>query len=142
MFRAPFSPTINACKVIAESTGFPVGMANAPDCEPPYIVISSVSGPRYSGPMSDPEADSNDRIQFSSIGTTQEQADALRDKIRAALTTVNLDAEFQTAGDDRRILSVLLDIPRGVQRDDRGLPARIFSSIDKYLIETTPTVLV
>lgn len=140
MFRAPFSPTINACKAIAESTGFPVGMANAPDCEPPYIVISSVSGPRYSGPLSDPEADSNDRIQFSMIGTTQEMADALRDKVRLELSAFNLDAEFQTAGDNRRTLSVLLDIPRGVQRDDRGLPAPIFTSIDQYLIETTPAV--
>jgi hypothetical protein len=36
---------------------------------------------------------------------------------------------------------VILDIPRGVQRDDRGLPAPIFSGIDQYLISTTPVPL-
>lgn len=138
MARALLSPVIDACITIAESTGIQVGDAVAPDCPKPYIVVSSVSSPRYTGPLSDTEADSNDRIQFTCIGDTREQADWARDKLRAALTTAALDAEFVTASADRRTLRVILDIPRGVQRDDRGLPEPIFSGIDQYMIETTP----
>jgi hypothetical protein len=90
--------------------------------------------------MSDTEADSADRIQFASIADTAEQADWLRDKVREVLTVPALDAEFVTLSADRRTMKLILDIPRGVQRDDRGLPAPIFTSIDQYMIETTPTV--
>lgn len=140
MARALLSPVIDACIAIAESTGIQVGDAVAPDCPKPFIVVSAVSSPRYTGPLSDTEADSSDRIQFTSIGTTRQQADWARDKVRAALTTSALDAEFTSASANRRTLRVILDIPRGVQRDDRGLPEPIFSGIDQYMIETTPTV--
>ena len=140
MARALLSPVIDACIVIAESTGIDVGDAVAPDCPKPFIVVSAVSSPRYTGPLSDTEADSSDRIQFTAIGTTREQADWARDKVRAALTTAALDAAFTTASANRRTMRVILDIPRGVQRDDRGLPEPIFSAIDQYMIGTTPTV--
>jgi len=129
---------MDACKAIAESSGFPVGMSDAPDCDPPYIIISSVSGPRYDGPFGDMEADSSDRIQFSYMGITQQQADALRDKLRAELTLDALDAQFVAQSANRRTFRIILDIPRGVQRDDRGLPEPRFLGIDQYLVETTP----
>lgn len=139
MARALISPILDACILIAKSTGVPVGDNVAPDCDKPYIVVSSVSSRSYTGPLSDGEADSNDRIQFASIGETREQSDLVRDSVRIALTTAALDAEFVTAGANRRVLELMLDIPRGVQRDDRGLPNPIFSSVDQYLISTTPT---
>ena len=139
MVRAALSPVIQACINIAESTGVPVGDGVAPDCDKPYIVVNSVSSPRYTGPLPDGEADSMDRIQFACIGNTREQADWARDKLRAALTVTTLDAEFVTISESRRTMQIILDIPRGVQRDDRGLPAPIFSGIDQYLISTTPT---
>jgi hypothetical protein len=141
MTRALLSPIIQACLNIAESTGVPVGDGVAPDCDKPYIIIDSVSSPRYTGPLDDGEADSMDRIQFACIGSTRAQADLTRDGLRAALTYDALDAEFITLSASRRTMEVILDIPRGVQRDDRGLPAPIFSGIDQYLISTTPVPL-
>lgn len=138
MARALISPVIQACINIASSTGLPVGDNVAPDCDKPYVVVSSVSSPRYSGPLNDGEADSADRIQFSCVGTSRAQADAARDSVRNALTYENLDAEFTNLSASRRTLNLILDIPRGVQRDDRGLPNPIFTAIDQYMIETTP----
>ena len=142
MPRALLSPVIQACINIAESTGLPVGDNVAPDCPKPYCVVSSVSSPRYDGPLDDGEADSSDRIQFSFIGDTRQSADFARDKVRVALTFSALDAQFIALFADRRTLNVVLDIPRGVQRDDRGLPNPIFMGIDQYMIETTPAITV
>ena len=139
MARALLSPIIDACIAIAEGTGISVGDGVAPDCPKPFIVVSAVSSRRYDGPLSDGEADSADRIQFACVGNTRQSADFARDKLRAALTFTALDTEFNVNGADRRTLRVILDIPRGVQRDDRGLPEPIFTGIDQYLIETTPT---
>lgn len=138
MHRPTISPILDACVNIAKSTNVPVGDNVAPDCPKPYVVVSSVSSPRYDGPLSSPEADSSDRIQFACIGETRAQADLVRDGIRTALTQSALDTEFVTLSADRRILRVILDIPRGAQRDDRGLPDPIFLAIDQYMIETTP----
>ena len=142
MTRPSISPVIQACINIAESTGVAVGDAVAPDCPKPYCVVGVVSSPRYDGPLDSPEADSADRVQFSFLGDTREQADSVRDDVRAALTVVALDAEFITLLADRRTLRLILDIPRGVQRDDRGLPNPIFTGIDQYMIETTPAITV
>ena len=139
MVRAKLAPVMKACEIVAGSTGFPVGLSVAPDCERPFIIITSVSSPRYDGPFSNIEADGSDRIQFTATAMSAEQADWLRDKIRGVLTIEALDAAFATLTEPRRILRVILDIPRGVQRDDRGLPAPIFNSIDQYMIESTPT---
>ena len=138
MPRAKISPIIQACLNIAEATGVPVGDGVAPDCDKPYIIIDSVSSPRYTGPLDDGEADSMDRISFACVGSTREQADLVRDGLREALTSAALDAQFITLSASRRTMEVILDIPRGVQRDDRGLPAPIFSGMDQYLISTTP----
>lgn len=140
MVRAKLLPVMRACQAVVGGIGFPVSPSDAPNCPRPYIVVTSVSSPRYSGPMSDTEADSADRIQFSCIADTAEQADWLRDKVREVLTVSALDAQFVTLNADRRTMRLILDIPRGVQRDDRGLPAPIFTSTDQYMIETTPTV--
>jgi len=138
MARAKLSPVIQACLNIAKATGVPVGDGVAPDCDKPYIIVDSVSSPRYGGPLDDGEADSADRVQFACVGSTREQADLTRDDLREALTYAALDAQFIGLFASRRTMQVILDIPRGVQRDDRGLPAPIFSGIDQYLIETTP----
>ena len=139
MPRAKLNPVILACIAIAETTNIVVGDGTAPEATRPYIVITAVSSPRYSGPpLTDSEADSADRIQFSFGGETREQADRIRDEVREALTATALDAEFVILSANRRVLNVILDIPRGVQRDDRGLPNPIFVAIDQYMIETTP----
>lgn len=138
MPRALISPIIKACVEVAGTAGVPVGDGGSPGCPPPYIVVISMTSPRYDGPADDAEADSSDRIQFAYIGETREQADSVRDKLRLSLTASALSAIFVTNGDNRRCLNVILDIPRGTQRDDRGLPNPIYSGIDQYLIDTTP----
>ena len=139
MERSALRPIIKAVGSVCETSAFPVGVSVAPDCDRPYYVVTSVSSPRYDGPfLHAPEADSMDRIQVASVSDTADQADWLRDKVRELLTIAALDQAFVDASVSRRTLRVILDIPRGVQRDDRGLPAPIFTSIDQYMIETTP----
>ncbi len=142
MGRATLSPIIQACLNIAGTVGTPnilVGDGVAPDCDAPYIVVNAVSIRPYSGPLSDPEADSSDRIQFAFIGPTREAADDMRDDIRLALTFSALDAEFIALTANRRTLKLKLDIGRAAQRDDRGLPNPIFTGMDQYIINTTPS---
>ena len=138
MPRALLSPIIDACIAIAKSTNIPVGDGVAPKCDKPYIVVSSVSSPSYDGPLDDGEADSSDRVQFSCVGETREQADLMRDSLRAAMTFAAFDAEFASSSANRRMMLLVLDIPRGVTRDDRGLPNPIFMGVDQYIIKTTP----
>ena len=141
MGRAVLAPVVNACVAIAKSTGIAVGDGNAPDCDKPYIVVTVVSSPRYSGPfLNDGEADSSDRIQFSFVGVTRESTDVIRDKVRAKMTASNLDAQFVTAPANRRVSTVILDVLRGSRVDDRGLPDSVVVGSDQYLIETTPFI--
>ena len=140
MPRPQLSPIINACIAIAETVGVPVGDGEAPECPMPYIVVSNVSSPRYDGPLDDIEADSSDRIQFSYVGETREQADAMRDSIRLSLTVSAFNAELVALAANRRTMRIVLDIPRGTKRDERGLPNAIFLGVDQYLIDTTPFI--
>ncbi len=139
MSRATLSPLIDVCLVIAEVANVPVGDGVAPDCDKPYVIVTSRSPMKYTGPFSDIEADSADRIQFSAVGVTRAQADSVRDAIRDALTVVALDAEFTSQSVSRRTLTVTLDVSPGTRKEDRGLPNPIFTAIDQYIIETTPT---
>ena len=134
------SPVIQACIDLLEGLDpkIETGDATDPDCEKPYAVVTAVSGPRYEGPMDDIEADGRDRIQFSYIGITRVSADILRDRGRVAITRQGLDAQFTAQGEMRRTMRVILDIPRGTRRDERGLPEPVFMGVDQYLIETTP----
>ncbi len=138
MPRPQLSPIIDACVAIAKTVDVPVGDGEAPECDMPYIVVTNVSSPRYDGPLDDIEADSSDRIQFSYIGETREQADAMRDKVRLNFTVSAFDAELVTLAANRRTMRIVLDIPRGTKRDERGLPNAIFLGVDQYLIDTTP----
>ncbi len=140
MERAPQDPITSAVlAVVADVTGKPAGDATDPDCDKPYAVVHTVSGPRYDGPMDNTEIDSADRFQISCIGETREQADRIRDRVRAGFTREALDAQFVTDSVARRTMILILDIPRGTRRDERGLPDPVFIGVDQYLIETTPT---
>ena len=141
MARATLSPLINAVISIVETaSGVPVGDGIAPDCEGPYMMVTAVSMRPYTGPFGDMESDSDDRIQISGIGATREQADSMRDAIRLALTVAALDTQFTADSESRRTMKVNLDMSPVTRREDRGLPNPIFTAIDQYMIETTPTV--
>lgn len=140
MERAPQGPITGAVIAVLEAIeGVHVGDATDPDCEKPYAVVHTVSGPRYEGPMDNTEIDSRDRYQISCIADTREQADWVRDKVRAGFTREALDTQFATDSVLRRTMILILDIPRGTRRDERGLPDPVFIGVDQYLIETTPT---
>ncbi len=139
MVRANQRELTNAILDVLRGAGIEVGDATAPDCDKPYTIVSAVSGPRYSGPMDNTEIDGVDRFQFSSIGETRDQADRNRELVRDALTVEALDAQFVTDTVARRTMMLVLDIPRGTRRDERGLPDPVFLAVDQYLIETTPS---
>ncbi len=139
MVRADQRELTNAVLALLTAAGIEVGDATAPDCDKPYTIVSAVSGPRYTGPMDNTEIDGVDRFQFSSIGETRDQADRNRQLVRTALTVEALDAQFVTDSVARRTMMLVLDIPRGTRRDERGLPDPVFLAVDQYLIETTPS---
>ncbi len=139
MERANQRELTNAVLALLAAAGIEVGDATAPDCDKPYTIVSAVSGPRYEGPMDNTEIDGVDRFQFSSIGETRDQADRSRQLVRDALTVEALDAQFVTDSVARRTMMLVLDIPRGTRRDERGLPDPVFLAVDQYLIETTPS---
>ncbi len=140
MSRALLSPVIDACLEIAkDATNVTVGDGVAPKCDKPYAFVTAVTSRRYTGPFSDIEADSADRIQFSFVGTTRAQADSMRDAVRTFFTVAALDAEFVTQSTSRRTMTLTLDISPMTRKEDRGLPNPIFTAIDQYVIETTPT---
>ncbi len=139
MERADQRELTNAVLALLTATGIEVGDATAPDCDKPYTIVTAVSGPRYTGPMDNTEIDGVDRFQFSSIGVTRDSADGYRQLVRDALTVEALDAQFVTDSVTRRTMMLVLDIPRGTRRDERGLPDPVFLAVDQYLIETTPS---
>jgi len=104
------------------------------------MMVTAVSMRPYTGPFGDMESDSDDRIQISGIGATREQADSMRDTIRLALTVAALDTQFTADSESRRTMKVNLDMSPVTRREDRGLPNPIFTAVDQYMIETTPTV--
>jgi hypothetical protein len=138
MERADQRELTNAILALLTTAGIEVGDATAPDCDKPYTIVSAVSGPRYDGPMDNTEIDGSDRFQFSSIGVTRDSADLYRQKVRDALTVEALDAQFAADSVVRRTMRLILDIPRGTRRDERGLPDPVFLAVDQFLIDTTP----
>ncbi len=138
MERADQRELTNAILAVLRAAGIEVGDATAPDCEKPYTIVSAVSGPRYDGPMDNTEADGSDRFQFSSVAVTRDSADRNRQLVRDALTVEALDAQFVVDAVARRTMMLILDIPRGTRRDERGLPDPVFLAVDQYLINTTP----
>lgn len=139
MVRANQREVTNAIIAVLEAASITVGDGTAADCEKPYTVLTTVSGPRYDGPMDNTEIDGSDRFQFSSVADTRDQADWLREKVRTALTVEALDAQFVTDAVARRTMLLILDIPRGTRRDERGLPEPVFMAVDQFLVNTTPT---
>ncbi len=113
-----------------------VGRGEAPDCDPPYLVVTTPPGSSFTGPISDPDNDGVSRIQVRAVGTTKEQAELALDKARAAISVSALQAEY--AGNGRRVIRAFLDIYQGGITEFRGLPDEQFSEVDQYEVYTTP----
>ncbi len=117
----------------------------APDCPPPYVIITAPTGGIVTGTLANPAADADHRIQITAVGDLPEQALRALDKVREALTITALQTEFNTLSDNgevganRKVTWASLDISPGEFREERGLPEPLFSQIDQYIIRTHPT---
>lgn len=145
MVRALISPILDAFIKVLEGVQLGgdvlrVGDSDAPDCAPPYAIVLTLPGGTLEGPMGDPEADAMDRLQVVGVGEIPEQARAVLDEARAALTIDALDTELNLVSAGRRVNYVWVDLHRGTRREDQGLPeANIrFSVLDQYIVRTTP----
>lgn len=141
MARAPRRPVLDAVVAVLEAISvggantMKVGDGTDPNHERPYLVVTTIPGGRYEGPLDDTNADADIRIQVTGIGDTREQADWACDKAKAALTKAALDTEL--AGDSRKVLTVDLVLEFGA-RDERGMTQPTFVGFDQYQIATTP----
>lgn len=147
--RALNTPVMLAAKAVIEAiqTGgatLKVGLGEAPDCPPPYIILTRPSGGSLTGTLANPEADADHRVQVIALGQLSVQALRALDKVRQGLTVTALQTEFDVlntageAGADRRVTLCWVDVSRGEIREERGLPEPLFSDIDQYIIRTTP----
>lgn len=97
-----------------------------------YAVVWSGMTLLEGGTMADPNADAVQTVQVTYVGKTAEQADALRDRGRAAvLTRGNITINGRTVG------LVELSDAMAVRRDDDVHPP-LYMSVDRYDIHTTP----
>ncbi len=110
----------------------PVGDAAVPtDQTLPYAVLYPAGSGRLDGPQSDVHADAQQVVQVTSVGESREQAEALSDRVRAAM----LDARPAVAG--RYVQDVQLDASQPVRRDDDVRPA-LWYAVDLFRLWTTP----
>jgi len=131
-----FQAIVNVLETVQlGGVGVGVGRGEAPDCSPPYLIVSTGGQSSFEGPWTDPDADADSRIQVTAIGVSDEQSMMMLDLARGVLTFTNLTAEG-VAG--RKILSVDLNLSRPGLVEQRGIPEPIFSNLDQYLIRTTP----
>lgn len=112
-----------------------VGDGEAPNCPPPFLIVSSITSPEAEGPLDDTQADVEERIQISAVGETRSQADFLRDKSRAVMTAENINEDMPV---DRMVDRVVIDLDIGVTSENRGRPEPLFIARDQYKIRTTP----
>jgi hypothetical protein len=120
----------NAVIQFLESLGLAVGDAEAPEQDPPYVVVYPIPGGDTTGTLANPDDDVVLVYQVTCVGTDRRQAEWLADKAFALV-----------AGDlavpERRVLRVAPDMHGGVQRDDQATPP-IFWSAPRFRITSTP----
>lgn len=139
--RQTLSPTVEAFMAVLNTVMLggkeaPADYDQAPDCSPPYFIVTTVSEV-VDGTMESPEADSITRLQVIAVGDDGVIAMKLLDKSRAALTREAMNTHLT----DRKVMLMTLDVMRGTDREERGLPEPLISKIDQYRIYTTPATI-
>ncbi len=141
--RAPARVVMDAVIHLIEGIGMgsnpmPVGDGSDPNHEPPYIVIKRATSFNLEGPFDNPDADEEVRVMVIGVGTTREQADVARDKVRYHMTKSSLSEQMaKEPGSERTCMSLFLDLSYD-QRFDRGRGVARFSAVDQYLVRHTP----
>ena len=98
----------------------------------PYLIVYPTGGGGVDGPLGDTRSDVQYVYQVTCIGSTREQADFMRDKVRAVMFN---ESNFSITG--RRVLRTILDVPIATSRDDDVQPPLFFSA-DRFRLETSP----
>lgn len=98
-----------------------------------YAVVWPGSSMPQGGSACDPFEDVDQSFQVTSVGKTAEQADAIRDRVRAAL-----DPKGAVTITGTRDVAVLRwRDGQAVQRDDKETPP-LFYAVDRYTATTSP----
>lgn len=117
---------------------FPVGDGVAPreadksEIDPPYVVLYSLPGGRFDGPLSDSQADVTLIYQITSVGKTRSQAQIAIDVTRVLMKKASINVPNRKVRDLRHITP-----NSGTMRDD-DLPNPLFYGYDRYELDTTP----
>ena len=119
---------------LASSTDVNVGLVDVPVGGPPYAVLYPLGGAGYDGSLhaQDLDEDAWPTWQVTTVGVSPEQAEGVRDAIRAAVLGQTLTVASSRLGPVR-----LLD-EQGVTIDHDVTPP-LFYAIDRYRAYSTPT---
>lgn len=117
----------------------PVGDGVAPrdadesEIDPPYVVLYSLPGGQFDGPLNDSQADVTLVYQITSVGLTRQQAQVAIDVCRVLMKRNNVTVPNRRVRDLRHLTP-----NSGVIRDD-DLPNPLFYGYDRYELDTTPS---
>ncbi len=101
--------------------------------DPPYVVLYSLPGGQFDGPLNDSQADVSLIYQITAVGTTRQQAQVAIDVCRALMKRNNVTVPNRRVRDLRHLTP-----NSGVIRDD-DLPNPLFYGYDRYELDTTPS---
>jgi hypothetical protein len=129
---------VNWIDSVLTAGGLTVGLGVAPDSAPigsGFAVIHSIAGGVTRGTLEAPRSDGEPNVQVTSVGSSEEQALWMADKVRSLLDA----AVPATLSDGRHV--VWLDFPMSsvtVLRDDDVQPP-IWTAPDRFVMGTVPT---
>lgn len=118
---------------------FPVGDGVAPrnpdksEMDPPYVVLYSLPGGQFDGPLSDSQADVTLIYQITSVGRSRQQAQVAIDVCRVLMKKGNVTVLNRKVRDLKHLTP-----NSGTMRDD-DLPNPLFYGYDRYELDTTPS---
>ncbi len=122
---------------------FKAGAGIAPDCPPPYGIVSFAGAAIYTGSLSKPEEEAQDRIQLTAVGDTQEQAIFALDVMRLGMEMVDIQTKYDSFSADpffqpRTFRRIWIDVSRRGDVEQRNIPDPVFSELDQYLVHHVP----
>ncbi len=118
---------------------FPIGDGVAPrdvdkeELDPPYATLYSIVGGLFDGPLSDSQADVLLLYQITATGETREQAQVILDICRALMQKENVTVT------NRKVRDLKLNVVTVGVMADHDLPNPLFSGVDRYELDTTPS---
>jgi len=96
-----------------------------------YVTVHSLSGGVTRGPIEGINDDAEAPYQFSAVGHTRAQCEAMSDLAREAVLNASLTV------DGKSVILVTVDMLGGARRDDIEQPP-VWLAVDRYRVFTTP----